>query len=160
MKRVLLSIRPEFAQKIFHSDKTVELRKRIPPLSAGDEIVVYASSPTKAIIGIVEVVEILRDNPTSLWKIVKKQAGITLQEYEAYYRGHNTAFGILLGRTSLFREQIPLVQIRKGWPGFNPPQSYMYVFLDAQDRNVLFTEEVSARLTYSPESTSSYQLHL
>jgi predicted transcriptional regulator len=43
---LLLSIRPEYANKIFDRTKTVELRRVRPRLlNEGDRVVVYVSSP-------------------------------------------------------------------------------------------------------------------
>ena len=49
---VLMSIRPQYATKIFDGIKTVELRRVKPKfLAEGDLIFVYVSSPVKSLVG-------------------------------------------------------------------------------------------------------------
>lgn len=127
MRRVLLSIKPGFADLIFRSDKTVELRKRVPNLQPGDELLVYASSPVMAIIGAVEVVDVVEKSPSHLWRLVKAHAAVERAFYEQYYQDHTSAYGIFLGRTRLYRTPCALTTLRAAWPGFTPPQNYRYV---------------------------------
>lgn len=127
MRRVLISIKPQFTDMIFNSDKTVELRKKIPSLVAGDELLVYASSPVMAIIGAVEVIEVVQQAPHALWRLVKSKAKVERTFFDEYYEGHDTAFGIFLGRTRLFERQLPLSALRSAWPHFAPPQNYRYL---------------------------------
>ena len=48
---LLLSIHPEYAEKIFDGTKRVELRRVRPRLQNGDLVIVYVSSPVKAVCG-------------------------------------------------------------------------------------------------------------
>lgn len=127
MRRVLLSVKPEFVEKIFRSDKTVELRKKIPTLDAGDEVLIYASSPVMALVGAIEVVDVVREAPHSLWKLVKAHAAVERSFYDLYYQDRDTAYGIFIGRTRLFEYACTLPSLREVWPGFRPPQNYRYV---------------------------------
>ena len=156
MRRVLLSIRPEYVDMIFNSDKTVELRKKIPALGKGDELLVYASSPTMALVGAVEVLDVVQDSPSHLWKLVKSQAGVERDFYDAYYRDHDTAYGILLGKTRLFEAALPLQALRAAWPGFTPPQSYRYIDVYGTE-----TGSVVETSCVEPKETSGrYALHV
>ena len=56
---VLLSIKPKYADKIFNGTKTVELRRICPKVTEGDLILVYVSSPVKALVGEFEVKKIV-----------------------------------------------------------------------------------------------------
>lgn len=127
MRRVLISIKPQFTDMIFRSDKTVELRKKIPVLQAGDELLVYASSPVMAIVGAVEVIDVVQKAPGQLWRLVKTKAGVQRTFYDEYYEGRDTAFGIFLGRTRLFEQAVSLSVLRSAWPQFAPPQNYRYL---------------------------------
>ena len=55
MATILLSIKPEYANKIFDGQKHYEYRKRIPKKEVS-KIVVYSSAPEQAVIGEFEVV--------------------------------------------------------------------------------------------------------
>ena len=77
MATILLSIKPEYANKIFDGQKHYEYRKRIPKKEVS-KIVVYSSAPEQAVIGEVEVVKTLKMKPTPLWNSTKANAGINL----------------------------------------------------------------------------------
>ena len=58
MRRILISIRPQFANEILDGSKRYELRRRDGAVSAGDELVIYSSSPTRCIVGTCKVVNV------------------------------------------------------------------------------------------------------
>ena len=86
---LLLSIRPEYANKIFEGKKKVELRRVRTRLKTGDLVIVYVSSPEKALVGSLEVervitVENLPKEINNLWKQVKEQSGIKRKQFDKY----------------------------------------------------------------------------
>jgi predicted transcriptional regulator len=81
---LLLSVRPEYAEKIFEGIKTVELRRTRPRLCEGDVVIVYASSPTKALIGAFEVEKVIQKPLKDLWHEVQKKAGISYDDSYSY----------------------------------------------------------------------------
>ena len=62
MATILLSIKPEYANKIFDGQKHYEYRKRIPKKEVS-KIVVYSSAPEQAVIGEIEVIKTLKMKP-------------------------------------------------------------------------------------------------
>ena len=86
MATILLSIKPEYANKIFDGQKHYEYRKRIPKKEVS-KIVVYSSAPEQAVIGEVEVVKTLKMKPTPLWNSTKANAGISRSKYRKYFSG-------------------------------------------------------------------------
>ena len=61
--KVLLSIKPQFAVKIFDGTKKFEFRKSIFKNSKINTVVVYASSPMQKVIGEFTFDEIMEENP-------------------------------------------------------------------------------------------------
>lgn len=59
--KVLLSIKPEYAQKIFAGEKKYEYRKRIFKRNDVDMIVVYVTKPVGKVVGEFEIAEILEE---------------------------------------------------------------------------------------------------
>lgn len=135
-KAALMSIRPRFAQQILAGSKTVELRRRAPRLELGDVVLVYETSPTKAIVGWAAVKAVETTSPTALWARVKEEAGVTRGEFDAYFAGAATATAIYLSKASTLKAPIELDAIRKRWPWLRPPQSYRYVSLSSQDARI------------------------
>lgn len=126
-KILLISIRPEFAKKIFKGTKKVELRRLRPRTNKGDIIAVYVSSPVKAIIGGFEVDKVVEDAPHILWSKVKSKAGVTQEQFNDYYEGATLGFGIFLDKIWGIPKPIGLKQLRAKWSNFHPPQSYHYL---------------------------------
>lgn len=126
---LLLSIRPKYATKIFDGSKTVELRRVRPRVISGDLVFVYASSPTKALIGAFEVEKVVAAAPAKLWNEVQKKAGLTQVEFDNYFAGAEQGYGIFLKRKWLLSKPVPLETLRKRKTKFRPPQSYQYMTL-------------------------------
>lgn len=131
---LLLSIKPEYAAKIFTGQKTVELRRVRTRLNTGDLVLVYVSSPQKALVGTFEVESIkeieIEEIPKDLnifWKQIENQAGISSQEFKTYYQGATLVVGIFLTNVQIFEVPIHLDQLRQKIPQLKPPQSYRYV---------------------------------
>ncbi len=125
---LVLSIRPEYAKKIFDGKKEVELRRTRPRyLQEGDLVLVYVPSPEKALVGVFEVEKIVEEHPNKLWDIVKRKAGLSHKEFKSYYKEASVGFGIFLKNTSYFCQPIKLDRLREEWSDFRPPQCYRYV---------------------------------
>jgi predicted transcriptional regulator len=136
MKTVLYSVKPEYADLILDGSKTVELRKRAPSLKPKDCVLIYASSPRKMLVGLIEIVDIISEQIETLWDNVSDRACIDLDDFQDYYRGKTIGIGIGLGRVVRFRNPVSLDDLREQWPGFTPPQDYRYVTLDLKDSRV------------------------
>jgi len=124
---LLLSIRPEYACKVFDGTKTVELRRVKPRVGKGDKVLVYVSAPVKAFVGGFQVCEIIHGPPKQLWKEIKHEAGITREEFNTYYEGTATAFGIVVDCPWELKQPVPLENLRQHFSRFHPPQSYRYL---------------------------------
>src|SRR5947208_13899049 len=124
---LLLSLRPEFADLVFAGAKKVELRRVRPRVQADEWILVYVSTPVKALVGAIQVESVIEGVPASLWKKVRRDAGITRQRFDEYYEGAPKGFGIVLSAVKKLPEPVTLSRLRQVWPNFHPPQSYRYL---------------------------------
>ena len=125
---LLLSIRPEYATKIFNQTKTVELRRVRPRLlNEGDRVVVYVSSPEKAVVGSFKVDNIVKKPVTELWEEVEKLAGISHEDFYDYYYGVRLGVGIFLKDIHRFSQPVELHRLRNKLPNLKPPQSFRYL---------------------------------
>lgn len=64
---ILISIQPEYAEKILSGEKTFEFRRRTAQRPVG-LMVIYASAPISAVVGYAQVDDILSLPLTKLWK--------------------------------------------------------------------------------------------
>jgi len=115
---VLMSIRPEYAAAILAGSKTFELRRRRPSFAPGSRVVVYSSSPDQRLLGTFEAGNIHEESPSKVWKVVSRTAGITREDFDAYFDGCEIAYAIEVRRPTRLDPK-PL--------RFRPPQSYLFL---------------------------------
>jgi predicted transcriptional regulator len=121
--RVLLSIRPEFAFKIFDGSKKYEYRRSIFRRSQVTRVIVYASDPVCRVIGEFEIGDILHEEPEVLWEKTWVHAGITKERFLDYFRGRPKGYAIQVTSTRLYESPVPLRSLMVS----SPPQSFVYV---------------------------------
>ena len=97
--KVLLSIKPEFAFKIFDGEKKFEFRKVIFKNPDIRTVVVYASSPVQQVIGEFEIDDILSSSPNEIWELTKKYSGISEIYFHEYFENRLVAHAIKIKNT-------------------------------------------------------------
>jgi predicted transcriptional regulator len=122
--KVLLSIKPEFAERIFDGTKRFEFRRAIYANRAVQTVVVYVTRPIGRIVGEFDVDGIVEAAPECLWAETHAHAGINRDFFDAYFDGRSRGFAIRVGEVR--RYDTPLVP-QDIIDNFTPPQSYMYV---------------------------------
>ena len=122
MKALLLSIKPQYVDKILRGVKTFEYRKRLAKEDVS-VIYVYCTAPIKKVVAVVQVVGKLSDSPVRLWEKTKTMSGISRDKYDEYFSGCKIAHAYELGKVDIFKEGKNLSDF-----GINvAPQSYAYV---------------------------------
>jgi len=150
---LLLSIKPEYANKIFDGTKRVELRRVRPRVRKGDLVFVYVSSPVKALLGAFEVECVEEAFPHDLWNKVKCSAGISREQFDGYYAGSSLGFGIILKNYWSLSKPIDLIGLKSIWSGFHPPQSYRYLTLSEID---ILSKEIKNKCAQFSSILKSY----
>lgn len=124
---VLLSIRPVYADKIIGGAKTVEFRRRFPRnLSPGTTMLIYSSSPTRAIIGCADIKRVDRLSIESLWRKHGKAGCIERSAFFDYFDGLKQGYAIVLENVRRLRSRVPAADLKTQF-GFVAPQSFMYL---------------------------------
>lgn len=121
--QALLSIKPEFVDKIFSGEKRFEFRKAAFAQKVSS-VLVYATSPVCRIVGEFEVEKVIQDSPNALWEHTKNAAGISADFFFSYFAGRENAIAIQIRSTKLYETAI---NPYKEWDNFFPPQSFCYV---------------------------------
>lgn len=128
-RTLLLSLRPEFAEKVFAGTKRVELRRVRPRIEVQDWVLVYVSTPVQAVVGAFQVAGVVENSPATLWRKVREHAGVTRRQFDDYYSGAPKGYGIFLSAVKMLPKPVKLSYLRMIWPDFHPPQSYRYLDL-------------------------------
>ena len=122
--KILLSIKPDYVQKIFSGEKKFEYRKVIFKNSLVKSIVVYATMPVGKIIGEFEVGPILQEHPSKLWDKTKEYGGVEQDFFDDYFRGRETAYAIPVKNIKKYNKPI---DPRLVFDKFTAPQSFFYL---------------------------------
>lgn len=121
--KVLLSIKPEFVEKIFAGTKKYEFRKSLFRRSDVKIVVIYASAPVKRVVGEFEIDGILSDDVNTIWERTKKHSGITKAVYTSYFQKRTTANAIQIGHLTKYDESKSL----SDYNIHQAPQSFCYI---------------------------------
>jgi predicted transcriptional regulator len=120
--KVLLSIKPEFADRIFDGTKRYEYRRMIFKQPV-DRVVVYASAPVSKVIGEFEMGGLLYHDLPTLWYKTSRYSGISEQYFYLYFSNKRRGYAIQIGQTRRYRRPLMIQETY----GINPPQSYAYI---------------------------------
>ncbi len=120
--KVLMSIKPQYANKIFTGEKLYELRRKIFQKKVSS-IVVYSSSPIMMVIGEIEIEDIIAGTPVSIFHQFEDKICISRDDYFSYFDNTNIAYAIKIGRVNKYHKPKKLSDF-----GINrAPQSYIYL---------------------------------
>src|SRR6056297_2366742 len=119
----LLSIKPEFADKILSGEKRYEFRKtRFSSPSEVDSVYLYASSPAQQLVGSFTFNEIIEGHPTELWREFGEESGIENQSrFMDYFSGRSTGYAIEIDEVTALESPI---DPRQEVANFRPPVSF------------------------------------
>lgn len=122
MSRILISIKPEYVERILNETKKFEFRRMITQKEV-KLLVIYSTRPVMEIVAEVEVIETIEMAPSSLWEKTKKSAGISRKKYREYFRGRKKAYAYVLGRVTKYEagKKLTDIGIEKA------PQSFLYL---------------------------------
>lgn len=121
--KALLSIKPEYADKIFLETKRYEFRKVIFKSYSITTVIVYASSPISMVIGEFEVSEILSHAPEILWEKTMDHAGVDKIFYDKYFAGRDIGHAIKVENPKKYEEARSLSEFDVK----QAPQSFVYI---------------------------------
>ena len=120
---LLISIYPEFVEKIVTRQKVFEYRKALPS-QRPTHLVIYATSPVQKVVAIVEVEDTLTGSPSGIWEKTGKSAGISRALFRQYFSGRKTANAFQLGNVYSLQNHLSLAEIN---PNLVAPQSYRFL---------------------------------
>lgn len=124
MSSILISIKPEYVEKIFDGSKKYEYRTRLANENI-NKMIIYCTAPVKAVVGEVKVVGTISGSPEWLWEHTKDHAGITKEKFFDYFGDKEIANCYVLGDCVKCSQPIKLEDLNFG---VNVgPQSWVYV---------------------------------
>lgn len=127
MNRVLLlSVRPRFAQSLLAGTKTAEIRRRFPDVPEGMSVVIYSSSPQKAVLGTMRARRLVRSNVVDIWQQYSDVIDIQQAELADYLAGASECSVLELDSPNVWSRPVPLEDLRRVLR-VEPAQSFRYL---------------------------------
>ncbi len=121
--KVLLSINPEYVEKIFSGEKKYEFRRNIFKRQDIKSIIVYSTSPVKKIVGEFTIEEIIQDLPEKLWQLAPESTGISEEKFYKYFENKKEGYAIKIGTLTKYK----VMKNLKDFSVKTAPQSFIYI---------------------------------
>ncbi len=121
--KVLLSIKPKYAELILTGEKKYEFRRAIFKKTSVKKVVIYASSPISKVIGEFEIDDILSLKLTDLWRHTMEHSGIDKDFYDSYFSGKDIGHAIKVKSVKRYAKHKELREFNLDYA----PQSFAYI---------------------------------
>ena len=129
--KILLSVQPSYAERIFAGKKQIEFRRKFSHRWKGRQAVVYGTLPIGSLMGEVTISEITPGNPEEIWDRFGGVAGCTYDEFRSYVHGTDEVYAIELTNVNPYLSPIGIAQISHLIrEDLRPPQSFLDVKLN------------------------------
>ena len=123
MQNVLISIKPQYVDRIIAGVKKVEFRKKFTSKNV-DKVYIYSSSPQKKIVAYFTIHKIDKSTPKSIWDKYAIIGGIDQLDFFNYYANKSEAIAILFQDLHIFNCPLNPHEIISN---FYPPQNYFFI---------------------------------
>jgi len=125
-KILLISVKPRFARALLEGRKTVEVRRRFPDLPVGTVVVIYASSPERAVLGAVRLKYVMRVDPNEVWGLHAGDIEIDEHALIEYLAGATESTLLKVESPEVWARPVSLATLRDTL-GLDAPQSFRYI---------------------------------
>lgn len=123
MKAIMISINPQYVEKILSGEKTYEYRKSMFHDRSVDTLLIYATKPICKVVAECHIDDVLVMPKHELWELTNLQSGITEEFFNDYFKKKEVAKAIKI--SNVVRFEIPKDLSDYGMK--NAPQGYVYV---------------------------------
>ena len=141
MVDIILSIKPEHAEKILIGFKRFEFRKQIP-LKQIHQVFIYSSYPKKLIVGKFRIRSVIEGSPEEIWEKCGAEGGIEEERFFSYFGDRSRGYGFEVDEVERFE---PPIDPREKNGKFRAPQSFAYI----QDAGELGLDDCRVNSTLS-----------
>jgi predicted transcriptional regulator len=122
MDKIILSINPEFVDKIISGEKKFEYRTKIAKKGV-KKIIIYCTFPRMQVLAEAEIKSVLSLSPEDLWKKTSKYSGISKERFFKYFAGRSIAYAYELGKVTSYEKGKSLSEFGCK----SAPQSFVYI---------------------------------
>ncbi len=122
MRKILISINPEYVDLILKKIKRFEYRTKVAKKDI-KSLIVYSTYPEKKVVAEVQIDGIIVDTPENLWAQTYKYGGVQKIFFDTYFAGRNKAYAYVLGDVKIFTYPMTLKDFNVSFA----PQSFVYI---------------------------------
>jgi predicted transcriptional regulator len=133
---ILISVKPAYVNKMIRGCKTVELRRRSLPVSAGTRIWIYSTLPIGNLTALGIVSSVHYCSPAYIWKKFGPKTGICNSDFTAYFAGVELGCVIVFERIISLQPSLSLSDLRAHLGAFWPPQFFKTLKPDNPELNL------------------------
>ena len=123
--KILLSIKPEYVERILNGTKKFEYRKKIFKNKNVNTVVIYATKPIGKVVGEFYIRNIIEDNPQTIWNLTNKYSGISKKSFDEYFHNVQEGFAIEIAHFVKYKKELELNEVSKKLK--SAPQSFAYI---------------------------------
>lgn len=122
MGSILISINPQYVEKIFNGTKKYEYRK-IKGKREINKMLIYSTYPVKKVVGEAQIEDVLEGSPEEIWKKTKQYSGVEEIFYNEYFKGKTQAIAYKLKNVKKYDvpKELSIYGVKSA------PQSFVYV---------------------------------
>jgi len=121
---VVLSVRPRHVDSIARGQKLVEFRRKFSEKHRSCPALLYSTSPDQCFRLQVSIADVVQSSPDSLWRQFGGFAGCSRPEFDAYFKGAQSGYALLLTQVRELNRKLSLRAPELQVTGFRPPQSF------------------------------------
>jgi predicted transcriptional regulator len=126
--QILLSMQPNYAERVFARTKHIEIRKKFSSRWKGCKAVVYGSRPLGALMGEVTLSEVISGHPEQIWNRYGEMAGCSHEEFMQYVGDSKEIYAVELADATPYLYPVDIDQISHLMNhNLRPPQSFLNV---------------------------------
>lgn len=120
--KIIVSINPEYVEKILCGEKKFEYRTRVAKQQV-DTLIIYATKPMMKVVAEVEILGVIATSSEELWNQTKSQSGITKSFFDEYFKDRQVAYAYKLGEVKVYETPKSLLDFCLKMA----PQSFTYI---------------------------------
>jgi predicted transcriptional regulator/ribosomal protein S18 acetylase RimI-like enzyme len=128
---LLMSIKPEFAERILRGDKEVEFRRRFSTKHIGQTVLFYVSKPIGSFMFTAKVRDVFKSRTAELWSSHHQKGAIDKDRFDGYFSGVSAGYALVLTDVFPLASPISLEEARRVSSELSPPQSFKRLRADA-----------------------------
>lgn len=121
-RKIIISINPEYVEKIISGEKKFEYRTKAAKEDI-NKIIIYETKPIMKVVAEVEILDVIATTPEELWDQTKNQSGITKSFFDEYFKNKQIAYAYKLGTVKVYEKPKSLLDFGLRMA----PQSFAYV---------------------------------